>query len=171
LRALPSARQIAVIILLTACYWGINGFGMLVLALGFDIHLSLLQAYTVLGVLVIGVMLPAGPGMVGTFQAFTQLGLSLFIAQTESARGAAYANVLWAGQFVQQVALGLFFLSSKHLSSDHHRVTLGELMDAEEDVEDEGEKSDPKDPPDALEQRKLAEARPALAGLPELPDR
>jgi glycosyltransferase 2 family protein len=163
LRALPSAREIAVIALLTAAYWGINGFGMLVLALAFDIHLSLLQAYTCLGVLVIGVMLPAGPGMVGTFQAFTQLGLSLFMAQADSARGAAYSNVLWAGQFVQQVSLGLIFLNSRHLSADHHRVSLGELMNADKEVEGEeaqdskdaeaAKKDDPKDPKGSLRQK------------------
>jgi uncharacterized membrane protein YbhN (UPF0104 family) len=136
LRALPSAREIGVIVSLTAAYWGINALGMLILALGFGIHLSILQALTCLGVLVIGVMLPAGPGMVGTFQAFSQLGLSLFIDDQD--RAAAFANVLWAGQFIQQVGLGLFFLNSKHLSSDHHRVTLGELMHAEEEVEEEG---------------------------------
>jgi uncharacterized protein (TIRG00374 family) len=132
LRALPSARAQVGIIALTVVYWGLNGVGMLILALGFGIHLDPLQAYTVLGVLVIGVMLPAGPGMAGTFQLFTQLGLSLFVPESENARAAAYANVLWACQFVQQVGLGLIFLNSLH-------VSFGDLMDAEEDMEDEGD--------------------------------
>jgi len=135
LRSLPSGRQQVAIIALTALYWGLNGLGLLVLALGFGIHLGLLQAYTVLGVLVIGVMLPAGPGMAGTFQFFTQLGLSLFMPESENARAAAYSNVLWACQFSQQVVLGLFFLNSKWLD---HRVTFGDLMDAEKEVEQEG---------------------------------
>jgi hypothetical protein len=63
LRSLPSARQQVAIVAMTAVYWGLNGLGMLILALGFGIHLGFLQVYTVLGVLVIGVMLPAGPGM------------------------------------------------------------------------------------------------------------
>ncbi len=136
LRSLPSARQQIAIVALTAVYWGLNGVGMLILALGFGIHLGFLQAYTVLGVLVIGVMLPAGPGMAGTFQFFTQLGLSLFVPESENARAAAYANVLWACQFGQQVLLGLLFINSKWLD---HKVTFGDLMHAEEKVEDEGE--------------------------------
>jgi glycosyltransferase 2 family protein len=134
LRSLPSVRQQLAIVALTAVYWGLNGLGMLVLALGFGIHLGLFQVFTVLGVLVIGVMLPAGPGMAGTFQFFTQLGLSLFLPESENARAAAFANVLWACQFAQQVALGLIFLNSLD-----HRVTFGELMHAEEEVEEEGE--------------------------------
>ncbi len=142
LRSLPSFGQQVGILALTLVYWGLNGFGMLVLALGFDIHLDPLQAYTVLGVLVIGVMLPAGPGMAGTFQFFCQLGLSLFVPESENARAAAYANVLWVCQFLQQVALGLLFLNSRSLD---HRVTFGELMHAEEEVEEEGDPpADPK---------------------------
>lgn len=140
LRALPSARDQLLIVGLTAAYWGINGFGMLLLARGFDLHLSLLQAYTVLGVLVIGVMLPAGPGMAGTFQFFTQVGLSLFVGEAASARAVAYSNVLWASQFVQQVGLGLIFLWSRDLSD--HQVTFGELLHAEENIEAEGPQSD-----------------------------
>jgi glycosyltransferase 2 family protein len=140
LKALPSFSRLLGIVALTALYWGINAFGMGMLARAFDIHLSLVESCTVLGVLVIGVMLPAGPGMAGTFQFFCQLGLSLFMPQTDVARAtaAAYANVLWGAQFVQQVGLGLIFLAffSKDLDPGH-RVTFGELMKAEEAVEHE----------------------------------
>jgi hypothetical protein len=142
LRALPSWRTQVWIVLLTAIYWGLNGWGMQTLARGFDIHLDLVQAYTVLGTLVIGVMIPAGPGMAGTFQYFTQLGLSVFFGTVVAFGPAAtaYANVLWAAQFTQQVAFGLIFLSSKHLRSgpgDGHRPTFGELIHAEEAIEEE----------------------------------
>jgi uncharacterized protein (TIRG00374 family) len=142
LRALPSWRMQLWIVLLTAIYWGLNGWGMQTLARGFDIHLDLMQAYTVLGTLVIGVMIPAGPGMAGTFQYFTQLGLSVFFgtAVAFGPSATAYANVLWAAQFTQQVAFGLIFLSSKHLRSGPghgHRPTFGELIHAEEAIEGE----------------------------------
>ncbi len=144
LKALPSLSRQILIVGLTAFYWGLNGFGMMVLARAFDIHLGVLEAYTVLGVLVIGVMLPAGPGMAGTFQFFCQLGLSLFMPQTEVARAtaAAYANVLWGAQFVQQVGLGLIVLAffSNDLGAGH-RVTLGELMHAEDVDQDVGASS------------------------------
>jgi hypothetical protein len=145
LRALPSWRSLATIVLMTIVYWGLNGWGMQILARAFDIHLDLIQAYTVLGVLVIGVMIPAGPGMAGTFQYAAQVGLALFLGSAASeARGVAYANVLWAAQFGQQVLLGLVFLFSKDLAADHHRVTMGELMNAEERMEDEDDTEGPK---------------------------
>ena len=92
---------------LTAFYWFLNGWGMYLLAKAFDLDLGLIDAFTVLGVLVVGVMIPAGPGMVGTFQAAVVLGLSLFVpTEAAAARGPAYANVLWAVQIGVQVAAG-----------------------------------------------------------------
>jgi uncharacterized protein (TIRG00374 family) len=116
LRLVPSRAKVAAFFGLTATYWALNGLGMLVLARAFDIHLAPFAAFTVLGVLVVGVMIPAGPGMVGTFQGAVVLGLSLFVS-VEVARtsGVAYANVLWAAQIGQQTLLGLVFLFSRHI--------------------------------------------------------
>jgi uncharacterized protein (TIRG00374 family) len=144
LKALPSLSRLLGVVALTAVYWSINAYGMAVLARAFDIELTLIQALTVLGVLVIGVMLPAGPGMAGTFQFFCQLGLSLFMPQTDAARAtaAAYANVLWGAQFVQQVGLGLvFLLFFPNDLGGGHRVTFGELMKAEDAVEHEDQQA------------------------------
>ncbi len=131
LRLVPSRSKVALFFLLTAVYWCLNGWGMGVLARAFDIHLTLIQSFTVLGVLVVGVMIPSGPGMVGTFQAATVLGLSLFVpAQVLDTRGTAYANVLWAVQLAFTTALGLFFLFSRH-------IRIAQIFSAPEEVEEE----------------------------------
>ena len=117
LRLAPHRGTLLWVLVLTALYWGANGLGMYVLARAFHLELGLLQSYAVLGVLIIGVMIPAGPGMLGTFQFFTLLGLSLFLSrQSLEGAGAAYANALWALQFAQQVGLGLVYMLAGHLS-------------------------------------------------------
>jgi glycosyltransferase 2 family protein len=116
LRLVPSRRKVALFFALTAGYWALNGWGMQLLARAFDLDIALVDAYTVLGVLVVGVMIPAGPGMVGTFQGAVVLGLSLFVShEAAQARGPAYANVLWAAQIGFQALLGLVFLFSPHV--------------------------------------------------------
>ncbi len=116
LRLVPSRSKVLLFFVLTVVYWGFNGWGMQVLAQGFGLHFDFLQATTVLGVLVIGVMIPAGPGMVGTFQAAILLALGLFFPKEVVAReGMAYANVLWLTQLVFQIGLGLVFLFSRHI--------------------------------------------------------
>lgn len=129
MRQLPSAKQVVAFFAYTVGYWGVNGLGMMLLARAFDcsgaaatancqpMGLTLFQAYVVLCVLVVGLMIPAAPGMMGTFQAATKVGLSLFLPATVvNASGLAYANVMWLCQTVQTVGFGLILMSLGHLS-------------------------------------------------------
>jgi uncharacterized protein (TIRG00374 family) len=136
LRALPGRGRLAGFLGLTAGYWLVNAFGMSILARGFGFDLGAAEACALLGVLVVGVMIPAGPGMVGTFQGAVVLGLSLFATpEAVATRGVAYANVLWATQVVQVTALGLVFLSSRHVKLSRLTGAPGEVsagLEAEE---------------------------------------
>lgn len=137
LRLVPSRGKLAAFFLLTFFYWALNGWGLSVLARGFGLELSLLAAYTILGVLVVGVMIPAGPGMVGTFQGAIVLGLSLFAPRDAVAtRGLAFANVVWATQIAQQTLLGILFLPSRHIRI---AALFGAPASIEADLESEEE--------------------------------
>jgi glycosyltransferase 2 family protein len=128
LRLVPSRRKVASFFLLTLVYWAMNGWGIQIFARSFGFRLDLLSAYTVLAVLVVGVMIPAGPGMVGTFQAAVAGGLSLFVAGAGE-RAFAFANVLWLVQLGQQTLLGVFFLFSRH-------IRLARIFEAPAEVEE-----------------------------------
>ena len=79
---------------------------------------GMLDAFTILGVLVAGVMIPAGPGMVGTFQLACAFGLSLFVPEAVAhTRGVAWANVLWASPVGFQLLLGAIFIFSPHVKA------------------------------------------------------
>ncbi|MDR0965196.1 MAG: flippase-like domain-containing protein [Myxococcales bacterium] len=111
LRLVPDRRKIALFFAMTLAYWAMNGFGLQLLALGFGLDLDVAAAFTILGLLVIGVMIPAGPGMLGTFQGAIILGTELFFPG-EAFKSAvfAYAWVVWAAQFGQQVLFGLYYV-------------------------------------------------------------
>ena len=116
LRLVPSRRKASAYVALTVVYWALNGWGMSLLARGFGFRLGLVESCALLGVLVVGLMIPAGPGMVGTFQGAIVVGLALFAPRDAVAtHGTAYANVLWAAQIAQVTALGTFFLFSRHI--------------------------------------------------------
>ncbi len=135
LSLVPSPTKSAIFLLLTAIYWGLNAYGMKVLALGFGFDLGFEQWCAVLGVLIVGVMIPAGPGMVGTFQGAVVLGLSLFASKAAVAtRGTAFANVLWAVQLSQVTSLGVFFLFSRHI---HVRQLTGAPAEVGDELEAE----------------------------------
>lgn len=125
---LGSAARVAAVLGLTAVHWSLHVAGFAIVAPAFGFQLSPLMACAVLAVQVVGVMVPAGPGMVGTSQFFTEAGLSIFVAGALSApdvaaRAAGYANAIWILQFGQQVVLGLAFWFAS-------RVPLSSLVGA-----------------------------------------
>ncbi|HYD40788.1 MAG TPA: lysylphosphatidylglycerol synthase transmembrane domain-containing protein, partial [Anaeromyxobacter sp.] len=131
LRIVPTRGKVFLFVALTFVYWGFNGWGMQVLAKGFGLHLNFFESCTLLGVLVIGVMIPAGPGMIGTFQGAIHIALALFFPATiVDGPGMAYANVLWAVQLFLQIGLGLVFLFSRH-------IRMGQVLAAPEEVAEE----------------------------------
>lgn len=160
LRIVPSRGKVTLFFVLTAVYWGCNGWGMQVLAKGFGLQMNFLQATTLLGVLVIGVMIPAGPGMVGTFQGAILLALGLFFPKGVVARdGMAYANVLWAVQLVMQIGLGLVFLFSRH-------IRLAELLPAPGSVSHELEEDEAENKKAAGAAESPAQGEPAQGSAP-----
>ncbi len=139
LRHFPRGWQLVGFLLFTVAFWGINGVGMFILSRAFGcgsggecvpMQLTLFQTYVVLCVLVVGLMIPGAPGMIGTFQAGVMLGLSLFLPPAVlNGTGVAYANVLWLCQSVQQVGLGIILMTLAHLS---FREVAGKLSGEEE---------------------------------------
>jgi uncharacterized membrane protein YbhN (UPF0104 family) len=115
LRLVSGGRR-ALLLVLTVAYWGTSAYAISLLARGFGFALTPAAALTVVGAIVVGIMIPSGPGMVGTYQAGAVVGLSLFATEEAVAtRGIAFANVLWAAQLSLQVALGVAFLFSREI--------------------------------------------------------
>ncbi len=98
-------------------YWGANGLGVYVLARGFGLELSLVGAFAVMGLVAVGITLPNAPGLVGQFQWFTLLGLTLYLGRDANtphtalyATTFAFANTHYAlqvGWYLLCGALGL----------------------------------------------------------------
>jgi uncharacterized protein (TIRG00374 family) len=132
LRSVPSRSGVAAFLALSVALLGLGAWSLDVLAAGFGLELTAHQAFTVLGVLVVGTMIPAGPAMVGTFQASAVVGLALFFPrEIVVTRGIAFANVLWAAQLVQTMAFGIPFLASRRISL---RGALARRVDEDEDL-------------------------------------
>lgn len=99
-------------------YWLANGLGMWVLARGFGFELSLVGAYATMGLVAVGITLPNSPGLVGQYQWFTQLGLSLYLgtAVGQGPQGLAYAIVLHGVQVVWYISMGGIALATPYVS-------------------------------------------------------
>lgn len=138
--ALKSAGALARFLAASLAYWIFNGLGFYVLARAFDLDLELLDAYAVCGMVAIGIVLPAGPGLVGNFHEFGKFGLQLSLPATViRAEGMAFIMLIHGLQFIWYVGLGLAALRSRHVR--FHRVLRatvdGERALAENDAADE----------------------------------
>lgn len=101
-------REFAMFLVWSALYWGANALGMLMLARGLGMDLSLVGAFATMGLVAVGITLPNSPGLVGQFHYFTMLGLSLYLPkEVAHTQGLAYAILLHGIQVVWYLALGV----------------------------------------------------------------
>jgi uncharacterized protein (TIRG00374 family) len=109
LGSLPSWRVRLIYLLCTLAYWGLNAWGMTFLAGSMGLEISYVQGCLVMALLVVGIMIPAGPGSIGTFHAPVIFALtSLFGFAAPQAQ--AYAITLHLLQVLHMIAVALPFV-------------------------------------------------------------
>lgn len=83
----------------TILYWGTNAVGMWLLGIGCGLPFTLGHATAVMGVLAIGILLPAGPGLFGNFQLAISAALKLYFAESlVASSGAVYIFIMYGVQ-------------------------------------------------------------------------
>jgi hypothetical protein len=112
LKFLPNLKHFGPFMLETALYWFANGFSMWLLARGCGIeNITLIQAFVVMGVLGVGILVPAGPGVFGAFQASIYAALAMYFPdEVVLGPGLAFVFLLYAIQFVWHILTAGFFL-------------------------------------------------------------
>ena len=94
----------------TILYWIGNALTLTYLANAFGIELGVWEGFAVMSMLVIGIMVPGGPGHIGTFEFFLQAGLSLFVAVSlMPEKVLAFVATLHVLQFLIQVLFAIPF--------------------------------------------------------------
>lgn len=130
---LKDVRNLAAFCAWSLVYWLANGLGVWVLARGFDLPLSVMGGLATMGLVAVGISLPNSPGLVGQFQWFTVLGLSLYLgpeARCDAgaacsalhAQALAFAIVNHLLQVIWYVAMGALGLASPWVSFADLRV-------------------------------------------------
>jgi len=139
LAAVESPRQLGAFMAYTLAYWGINGLGMWWLFKAFHLPLGVGASFAVMSFVVIGVMIPGGPGALGNFELFGRWGMLMFLRDVRivDSTGVAYILVLHTLQLVSQTLFAVVFLGSRHGSAagtiDAIRRTLSGKIDGDEE--------------------------------------
>lgn len=115
-RSIAEPRLAAGFVGESLAYWGLNALGMWVLMRAVGIDLGVGHAVALMGVLAIGILLPAGPGMFGNFQLAVSVGLRLYLAdEVVGSAGAVYIFLLYAIQAILISAAGIIPLYALRL--------------------------------------------------------
>jgi glycosyltransferase 2 family protein len=108
LRALPDVRAVALFTVWTLVYWGANGLGLWWVTQAFGWALPPASGFVVVCVLVLGIMIPAGPGHLGAYHAALRVGLAVFgISATDAA---AYGLIVYPLNVLVIVGAGMPYL-------------------------------------------------------------
>jgi uncharacterized protein (TIRG00374 family) len=112
LKFLPNLRHFGPFMLETAVYWAFNGLSMWVLARGCGIEsITVVQAFVVMGVIGVGILVPAGPGLFGAFQASAYAALAMYFHDdVVLGAGGVFVFLLYVIQFLWHVLTATFFL-------------------------------------------------------------
>ncbi len=113
LKFLPSARHFVPFLAETAVYLGLNALGIWALARGCGIEsLTFSQACVIMGVLGVGVLVPAGPGLFGAFQASAYAALAMYFRDdVVLGAGAAFVFLLYVISGLWHLIAAAFFLA------------------------------------------------------------
>jgi glycosyltransferase 2 family protein len=142
---LKDVRNLVLFLVWSVAYWAANGMGLWVLARGFDLELSLVGAYATMGLLGVGISLPNSPGLVGQFQWFTLLGLSLYLGfdpDPNAPHTAVYAVAL-AFAIVQHLLQVLWYVTMGALGLASPWVSFADLRSSRRATPDEPAAGDP----------------------------
>lgn len=108
LRSIASPRLFLLFTLESLAYWGVNALGMWALALALGLPIGFGETIGVMGIMAIGMLLPAGPGLFGSFQLGAALGLALYLPDAIVTReGALFIFLLYTCQAVFVSLAGL----------------------------------------------------------------
>jgi uncharacterized protein (TIRG00374 family) len=121
-RSIGDARLGVGFLLETLAYWALNALGMWLLAWGCGLPMSFGHAVAIMGILAIGILLPAGPGLFGNFQLAVMAALKLYFpAEVVATHGAVYIFFLYGIQAVFICLAGIIPLYAM-------KIRFGDLM-------------------------------------------
>jgi hypothetical protein len=78
LRSLPDKYAIQSIVYNTLAYWLVSAWGLYMLSIALGMDVDFWGSCLLVCLLIVGIMLPAGPGMLGTYQGALMTGLNIF---------------------------------------------------------------------------------------------
>jgi uncharacterized protein (TIRG00374 family) len=116
LRAVPDPKLMVPFTVETLLYWGANALTMWLLGWGCGLPMTVGHAFSVMGVLAMGILLPSAPGLFGAFQlsVFAAL-LMYFPREVVDQQGTAYVFLMYVCQLLFHLIAGVVPIFTERL--------------------------------------------------------
>lgn len=115
LEFLPSRRHLVPFLMLTVVYFSVLWLGHWAMLAGAGIRATLTQTWVVVGVMSLGILVPAGPGFFGAYQFSIYCGLAMFFPEdVVLSSGAVFVFVTYAAHILVTLLsclLGLWLMA------------------------------------------------------------
>jgi glycosyltransferase 2 family protein len=116
LRSIREPRLALGFVIETLLYWALNACFMWVLGLACGLPMELGHATAVMGVLALGILLPSGPGLFGSFQVAVSAALKLYFPDSiVGTHGSVFVFLLYVLNALMMVAVGVVPLLRMHI--------------------------------------------------------
>lgn len=125
LSVFPDFRNFLLFLLMSLAYWCSNGFGLFLLASGFQVNtgagwvplgVPLIGAFAMMSTIVVGMMIPNAPANIGSFWYFLLKPMELYGIEAGNPAGLAYALTVWTLQLLQLLIFGGWFIMKGQVS-------------------------------------------------------
>lgn len=109
-------RTLLGIVAYSIVLWGLIAVSNLMLAYGFNLTMSYVEAVAIMALIAVFIVIPAAPGYWGLYEAGALFSLAVLGIEENQSIGAAYAIVMHLVQFVPIVLIGLVFAAQAQVS-------------------------------------------------------
>jgi hypothetical protein len=115
-RSIADVRLASGFLFESAIYWLTNAAGMWLVGVACGLPMEFSHAIAIMGILAIGILLPAGPGLFGNFQLAVSLALRLYFAEAFiGEQGSVYIFLLYSMQATMITLAGVIPLYVFHI--------------------------------------------------------
>ena len=116
LNSLSSFKSISASVFYSVLLWIIIGINNYVILLSFGIECKFYIAFIILGFMVLGVMIPAAPGFIGTYHWVVMLAFKYYLPEIDANEAASYAWTAWFIGNAFLVIMGFYYFKRENVS-------------------------------------------------------
>lgn len=127
---LKDKKNLVAFIAWSLVYWTCNGLGVWLLTRAFGLDISVMGGMATMALVAVGISLPNSPGLVGQFQWFTLLGLSLYLGPEVLKEGSALHPLALAAAITQHLLQVIWYVAMGFLGIATPWVSFADVRKA-----------------------------------------